>query len=298
MTDQGNKPDPIFAFVTGTGRCGSSLVQETLARHSDIGFLSNVDDLVPLRGMSGSNNLLYRHMPASFTQKGRVRYAPSEGYRALEREVSPLVVAPYRDLTAADVTPWLARRFRTFFAGRAALQDKPVFLHKFTGWPRTGFIREIFPDARFIHVVRDGRAVANSFLQTSWWQGFAGPPSWGWGPLPSAYAGEWEESGRSFVLLAGLHWKMLEDAAQQAAAGVPPERWMQVRYEDFVTDPRGKLSEMLAFLGLNWDPTFDAQVEKQDFLQSRTRAYSDDLTPAQVAQLDASLGEHLERLGY
>ncbi|HYN98287.1 MAG TPA: sulfotransferase [Actinomycetota bacterium] len=299
MTDQDVSSGPRFAFVTGTGRCGSSLIQEVLARHPDVGFLSNVDDLVPLRGMAGSrNNSVYRHIPAAFTQKGRVRYAPSEGYRALEREVSPLVVAPYRDLTAADVTPWLETRFRDFFAGRAASQGKPVFLHKFTGWPRTGFIQEIFPEARFIHVVRDGRAVANSFLQTSWWQGFAGPPAWGWGPLPAGYAEEWEESGRSFVLLAGLHWKMLEDAARESASAVDPARWMQVRYEDFVGDPRGRLSEMLDVLGLSWDPTFEAQLEKQTFGRGRTHAYMKDLTPSQVKLLDASLGDHLKRLGY
>ncbi|CAN5818010.1 hypothetical protein BH23ACT12_BH23ACT12_18350 [soil metagenome] len=288
----------MFAFVTGTGRCGSSLVQEVLARHPNVGFLSNLDDLMPVRGMSRRNNSLYRHIPASLTLKGRLRYAPSEGYRALEREVSPLVVAPCRDLTAADVTPWLDMRFRTFFGERAALQGKPVFLHKFTGWPRIGFIQRIFPDARFIHIVRDGRAVANSFLQSSWWQGFAGPDAWGWGPLPAPYAEEWEASGRSFVLLAGLHWKTLEDAAQQAASEVAPERWIQVRYEDFVEDPQGKLSEMLTFLGLSWDPIFEAQVDKQIFRQGRTRAYADDLTPAQVALLDSSLGEHLRRLGY
>lgn len=299
MTEPDSTFKPRFAFITGSGRCGSSLVHEVLARHPDIGFVSNVDDLVPLRGRSGSrNNTVYRHIPPSLTQKGRVRYAPSEGYRLLEREVSPLVVAPSRDLTASDVTPWLERRFRNFFEGRAASQGKPVFLHKFTGWPRVGFIQEIIPDCRFIHVVRDGRAVANSFLQTSWWQGFAGPPAWGWGPLPPAYAEEWEESGRSFVLLAGLHWKMLEDAAQKAAAGVAPERWMQIRYEEFVTGPREHLLEMLNFLGLSWNPAFEAQVEKQTFSRSRTNAYEEDLTPAQVKLLEASLAEHLTLLGY
>jgi hypothetical protein len=299
MTEQDSTSKPIFAFVTGSGRCGSSLVQEVLARHPDVGFISNVDDLVPMRPMAGSrNNTLYRHIPPLFTQKGRVRYAPSEGYRALEREVSPMVVAPSRDLTSADVTPWLGRRFREFFENRAVSQGKPVFLHKFTGWPRAGFIQEIFPKARFIHVVRDGRAVANSFLQTSWWQGFAGPPAWGWGPLPEAYAEEWERSGRSFVLLAGLHWKMLEDAAQNAAASVAPERWMQVRYEDFVAEPRERLTEMLRFLALSWNPEFEAQVGRQAFSRGRLKAYEQDLTPAQVALLESSLGEHLKSLGY
>jgi len=39
-------------------------------------------------------------------------------------------------------------------------QKKPVFIHKYTGWSRIAFFKEIFPEARFVHVIRDGRAVA------------------------------------------------------------------------------------------------------------------------------------------
>jgi nucleoside-diphosphate-sugar epimerase len=33
-----------YAFVLGTGRCGSTLIHELLARHEGVGFLSNLDD--------------------------------------------------------------------------------------------------------------------------------------------------------------------------------------------------------------------------------------------------------------
>lgn len=39
-----------------------------------------------------------------------------------------------------------------------------------------------------------------------------GPSNWSLGPLPEPYALEWEHSGRSYVVLAGLAWKMLMDA--------------------------------------------------------------------------------------
>ncbi|MEY2426226.1 MAG: hypothetical protein QOI61_1798, partial [Actinomycetota bacterium] len=40
--------NPQYGFVLGTGRCGSTLVHELLARHHDVGFLSNIEDRLPL----------------------------------------------------------------------------------------------------------------------------------------------------------------------------------------------------------------------------------------------------------
>ena len=288
-----------FAFVLGTGRCGSTLVHEVIARHPDVGFVSNLEDRIPaLPVPTRYNNDLYRRVPDRFTTKGRLRYAPSEAYRALDREVSPAISTPVRDLLAEDVTPWLERRFRAFFESRAAAQRRPVFLHKFTGWPRSGFVRRIFPEARFVHVVRDGRAVANSFLQMPWWQGYRGPDQWNWGPLPEAYAQEWEESGRSFAVLAGLEWKMLMDAFEAARELVPPAQWLEVRYEDVVAEPRERMRQMLDHLGLDWTPEFERGFAGVRFDAGRRDAYRRDLGIHDVAMLESTLAPALERHGY
>jgi hypothetical protein len=288
-----------FAFVLGTGRCGSTLIHEILARHPDVGFVSNLEDRLPLlRVPARYTNDIYRRVPDRLTTKGRVRFAPSEGYRALEREVSPAISAPLRDLLAEDVTPWLERRFRAFFDERAASQRRRVFLHKFTGWPRSGFVRRIYPDARFIHVVRDGRAVANSFLQMPWWEGYRGPDEWSWGPLPAAYASEWEDSGRSFAVLAGLEWRLLMDAFEAARDLVPAPQWMEVRYEDVLAEPREHMRAMLDHLGLDWTPAFERGFARYRFDAGRREAYKADLGIHDVAMLDAVLAPALERHAY
>jgi hypothetical protein len=288
-----------FAFVLGTGRCGSTLVHELVARHPDVGFLSNLEDRVPLPAAAGRwNSELYRRVPEALTRKGRLRFAPSEGYRALERVGSPALTAPVRDLLAEDVTPWLDARLRRFFEDRAHAQRKPVFLHKFTGWARAGLLGRVFPEARFVHVLRDGRAVANSFLQMPWWRGYAGPSGWGWGPLPAEYAAEWESSGRSFAVLAGIQWKLLIDAFEAAKAQFPPERWLEIRYEDLVADPRRVAGEVLDFLGLAWTPPFETQFLRTPITSARTDAYRSDLGIHELAMLEASLREHLERYAY
>ena len=89
-----------LAVVTGTGRCGSTLVQELLCRHPAIGFVSGLDDKLPKLNLRGKHNgRLYRAgapRPSGMTslahsrkllEKGRLRVAPSEAYNLLDRHV-------------------------------------------------------------------------------------------------------------------------------------------------------------------------------------------------------------------
>ena len=290
-------------FVLGTGRCGSTLVHEILCQHPSVGFLSNLEDRSSrITPISRFNGPLYRRLPPEVTRKGRVRFAPSEGYVALSREVSPLFANSSRDLLASDVTPWLADRLRHFVCDRAEQQgqgqEQPVFLHKLTGWPRAGLIQAVLPEARFVNVVRDGRAVANSWLQMPWWLGYRGPQHWNWGELPSDYQQEWEDSGRSFVVLAGLAWKLLIDAADEARAKLPAGSWIDVRYEDIVADPAGTMTTICDFFGLPPSAEFSERLAQYDISGGRAHAFVRDLGPEAVAELDRVLAGHLRRFGY
>jgi len=291
--------EAAFVFVLGTGRCGSSLVHEILAQHEDIGFVSNIDDRLALPAALGRwNGPIYRRLPLVLAEKGRARFAPSEGYRVLARKVSPMLSRSTRDLVASDVSPWLGSRFRRFFQDRAAAQGREVFLHKFTGWPRAGFIDAAIPQARFIHVIRDGRAVANSLLQMSWWRGYEGPTAWGWGPLSSSDAAAWDTAGRSFPLLAALEWKVLMEAFADAKASVAPERWLDVRYEDLLRDPTATTKELLGFTGLGWTSEFEGRFRRYTFDTSRAEAFLRDLDASDVSTMEDVLGPRLRDLGY
>ncbi len=287
-----------YGFVLGTGRCGSTLVHEVLARHPDVGFVTNIDDRIGRATAARMQAELFRRLPTSATRKGRLRLAPSEAYRALEREVSPVIAESVRDLGAADAVPFLASRFRAFFDARAAAFGAPLFLHKFTGWPRARFVDRVLPGSRYVHIVRDGRAVAASWLQTDWWRGHVGPSGWHFGPLPPAYEKEWEASGRSFVLLAGLAWKLLLDAFDDSRAEIGDDRWLEVRYEDVLADPRGRTREILDFLGLAWTDAFESGFGDFRFDTERARAWRAVLGDEASAELDASLADHLTRRGY
>ena len=300
-----------LALVAGTGRCGSTLVQELLCRHPAIGFVSGLDDKLPkLNRLGKGNGPRYRRgapRPSGMTslaysrkllERGRVRVAPSEAYQLLDRHVTPGFSRPCRDLLASDMTPWVSGRARAIFDARIEAQRCDLLLQHVTGWPRTGFLHAVYPGLKVVNVVRDGRAVVNSWLQMGWWDGWRGPENWYLGPLRQPLRDRWETSGRSFPVLAGLGWAMLMTAYADARAAHPAGQWLDLRYEDVVADPRKELTKALEFLGLDWSPEFEQGFRKHELHGGRGDAYRRELTPPQIADVEAVLADQLTQWGY
>lgn len=270
-----------FLFVLGTGRCGSTLLAEILAAHPEIGWISTLPD--PLGRVARSL---------------RMEPRPSEAYRLLRAEVSPMLVDPFRDLTAADAAPWLERRLQRFFGRRAEEQGRPVFMHKFTGWPRARLLATVFPEAKFVHVFRDGRGVANSLVQVRFWQGYRGAPGWTFGDLTPEERRDWEATNFSWPYLAGLEWNRLMAAFEASRDEIGPERWVDVRYEDLVARPVEATTAILRFAGLDPWAGLERRLAALRVSEGRTDAYRDELRPEDVAQLESVLAPRLERWGY
>jgi Sulfotransferase family len=301
----------MLVVVFGTGRCGSTPIVEVISRHRDVGFVSNLDDKLSLLNLKGTwNNRLHRLSPPrdpklrpfrdrrKLLELGRFRIAPAEAWSILDRQIAPLISTPFRDLGAEDCTPWLQSRLRNFFESRMTAQKRDIFVQHLTGWPRAGFIRAAFPETRFVHVIRDGRAVANSWLQMGWWRGYQGPEAWHLGPLPPEAAAAWEESGRSFVVLAGLGWKLLIESFERARAEVPADQWMQVRYEDVVAKPGRYLREIVDFIGLPRTDEFERDIDAYPFESGRVQGFRRDLDDTNLALLERTIGSTLQAYGY
>lgn len=287
-------------FIVGTGRCGSSILHEILVLHRDVSFITNVEDNFPiLNSVSSYFNALYRVTAGHWTRKGRLRLAPSEGYKILTQNVSPIYANSDRDLAAEDVTPWLRHRFTEFFLKNMKFRNNSVFLHKYTGWSRIGFFSEIFPDSIFVHVVRDGRAVANSWLQMKWWGGYRGTENWLWGNLPQEYFDEWMKNKRSYVVLAGIAWKLLMDSFEEAEKNIDPSRYMRIRYEDLVARPSETIQRVFHILNIPINNNMRSSLAAAEKLRdSRVYAYQKDLNREQLRILNLSLAEKLARYGY
>lgn len=291
--------DIKIVFIIGSGRSGSSFVHELISRHQDVGFVSNIDDNLPFIDSKGSiNNLLFRSPLGRFTKKGRLRFAPSEAYNLISRKVSPIYANSCRNLRAEDVTPKLRQDFREFFIARYRAQGKRVFVHKYTGWSRAGFFKAIFPEAKFIHIVRDGRAVANSFLQMDWWTGFLGPEKWYLGSLSEEQRSRWESSNDSFLILAGIAWEILVTSIEEDTISIGADSVCTTRYEDFLEDPSGEIGKLCEFSGLEFNDKFRDRIRNISINSGRKQAFLSDLSPVQVSELTSCITASLEKFGY
>jgi len=157
-----------------------------------------------------------------------------------------------------------------------------------------GFIEELFPNALFVHLLRDGHDVVASFRDR-----------WGYVSAARAARGEWARYVR---------------AARALGERLPAQRFLELRYEELVSQPVAQGRRLFDFLGEPWDPSvlefdpadhratgryqwFTAQRraaggDDATIYRSRVGAGGDSLDPLLRALLRWRNGELLRELGY
>jgi hypothetical protein len=278
--------------IVGTGRCGSTVFARMLSLHPHFTFLSSRCEKYPERPELNRRWIRALDSPLlrPFLKK---RVTPSESYRFWRYYA---IGGSYRDLREEDLTEAMKRRV-TQVVDTFATAKRTRLLLKFTGWARIGFTRAIWPDARFIHILRDGRAVVNSMLEVPWWEGWRGPSSWGWGDLSPEELDEWKRHGESFTALAAINWRRVVESIERSRADIPASDFMEIRYRDLCRDVEGTFRKVLEFAELPRLPEFRHDLENFR-LSDNNFKWKRDLTAGQRKILSACLDESLERLGF
>jgi hypothetical protein len=166
--------------------------------------------------------------------------------------------------------------------------------------PETAFVLaaalRAYPEARAVHMLRDGRDVVCSLLERGWLsESRVGVDDAG---LPyGSHLRPWVEPERTDEFLsasdatrAAWAWRRYVTAAR----GVH-ERTLEVRYEELVTDPAAAAEQLAAHLDL--DASFLAEALADAHAGSVGR-WRQDLTPEELAEVEREAGPLLRELGY
>jgi hypothetical protein len=204
---------PPMPFIVGTGRCGSTLLRLMLDSHPALAIPDETHFIPMLARLAGEGADLPRLVEAL---RGDARWSTS----GIGRET---LLAGARSRSGAPLEALL----RTFYELYAERFGKPRYGDKTPPYVyEMPLIRVLFPEARFVHLIRDGRDVALSMREKAWW-----------GPKTLAETAAW--------------WANTILGARQDAAGASD--YLEVRYEDLVTEPETSLRQICAFLALDWD---------------------------------------------
>jgi LPS sulfotransferase NodH len=146
-------------------------------------------------------------------------------------------------VSPSDVAPRLRPAMPTgeaiaaVFEAYASLHSKPRWGDKTPMYMRhLGLLERLFPKAQYVHLIRDGRDAALSFLE-----------------MPDGtFTRTWAhpDTAREFA----CEWVTQLGAARALGRRVGALRYLEVRYENLVSDPSGVVASICEFAGLPFEP--------------------------------------------
>lgn len=268
-----DRREGIRFFIVGSARSGTTLLRLMLNAHSEVAVPPESRFVVELwegKPEVDLEELLHR-------LEGHPRFEAWDTPLDSVREELGAGTVRYVDAIAA------------VYRAYAHLHGKVIFGDKTPRYVENmPLLAELYPEARFVHLVRDGRNVALSYANVPF------------GPKNVVKAADlWAKR-----VLAGIeHGKRLG-----------PERYTELRYEQLVDDAEGRVKALCDFLKIDFDPGMLDYTEKarsavlpkaQRYNQKVTggitknaRSWEHDMEPGHVQLFEAAQGDVLSQLGY
>jgi Sulfotransferase family len=304
-SDSGIIDRPVF-FI-GMPRSGTTLIFESFARNSQLGWFSynfaRFPSFPPIALLSRLCDFspAFRKAVTRSRQKNRwiesLRDGPSEAYSVWKRCCGEKFL--YDFLLAQDASPAERRCTRRTIASTLRWQGKDRFAAKITGPARMGFLMSILPDVQFVHVVRDGRAVVNSLLRVDFWRNSfrINQPAWS-GGLDSSDEKILNCFAHSPLALAAIQWRNMIDRCQQERDRHQPRVYLEVRYEDFLEHPVSTMEKICAATKIEFSDSCRKWLLKSKAIRPNPVNLRDCFSAADLEILDRIMGDTLEEFGY
>jgi hypothetical protein len=274
MAAASSEGSPPPFFIVGSARSGTTLLRLMLNAHPDVAVPPESRFITELWQNADEVDVGSFLEALAAHDRFTAWELPVERVKA---EIGERTRMPYADAIDAVYRAYARAR------GKSRWGDKtPRYVESIP------FLGELFPEARFIHLVRDGRNVALSYADVPF------------GPKTVAKAAEL--------------WARRVSEGIRAGRSLAPGRYIEMRYEDLVEDIEGRTKELSDFLELPFDEGMLDYTERSrsDVLPraakynpnvtekpiAQTRSWETDMPPRHVAVFEAVAGPVLVELGY
>lgn len=219
MTRSTNRP----FFIVGVHRSGTTLLRYMLSSHSRI-YIPPESDFIPN---------FFLHKPTAELSERRIAdilHTVFSKYRFVgEWQGDPLNArALAREMPEPTPAALLDALYREYARQNGAERwgDKTPIYASYLD-----LIHQIFPQAQFVHIIRDGRDAALSMLE------------------------KYEQDELHVdVFFAARNWVRRIRKAQASGARLGTDLYYELRYESLVQDPERELRAVCAFLGETFEP--------------------------------------------
>jgi omega-hydroxy-beta-dihydromenaquinone-9 sulfotransferase len=240
-------------LIIGAPGSGTTLLYQTLCSHRDLAYITHN---MLRAGLRKHGRLVGDRRKALFILQNLIHRDPASTLPH-EADAFWMTYFGYYDYrTENDYTEEMAAYFRKKVLQVQNLWGRPRFVNKnLQNSFRVRLLKSIFPDAKFIHIIRDGRAVAFSLLNKK----DLGATS------PILLVGFKDILGykyqleRSELYNYGLAWAEYVRKAREASV-VAQGMYYEVRYENLVTQPHNELRKIVDFCELDWYRKFEEKI--------------------------------------
>jgi len=286
-------------FIIGVPRTGTTFIYRILCSHPDLAYMSHLDlkNWIPedeqkkfinhFKKMKENNEPIPRNEPALFVfgtdlvpgvlDKSRT---PIEG-ETLWKKHLPGYKKDISDDTKNTITKAVADVIES--------QKKSRFLNKAPqNSARLFAIQKCFPDAKFINMARDPRAVISSFIVRIEKEGIFDTG------IPIQNKSEFEKLN-SIQQLA-WRYKEITDAIHDFARLQNKDTFLTISYEKMIANPQRILKKILQFCELEIPPGIEKRIPQ--IHKNETTKWKEKLTSDDVRKIFDIVSPSLEKMNY
>lgn len=261
---------PEIIIIVGSGRSGTSYLQRTLRDTLDIGFFREPNYIIPVYHQLHRFGDLEKE---ENLQKLVKRILSEKIFERLsnKKDISNI----YNELYSRITIPSYSGILYEIFNYIAEKQGKHRLGYKYPGdIINIPLLAEIFPSARFVHILRDGRDVAISLLTQKW------------GPT-NLYSGS-------------RYWAQRTTRGHEAGLSLL-DRYIEIRFEDLILETEETVTILGEFLnrGHNLEQV-DRLTEQINKTKNTSSVYNwkTKLTDNQIYMCESAAGPVLQECGY